>query len=189
VIVLDSPREVRVRAVLHLLPWAVVGLIFGTEVLRVLDPTYIRLSVGVLVVLFAALLLREVALPGIGGRWGTVIAGASSGVLSTSTGLAGPPVVLLFAARGFTKGNFRVSNAAYFLFRSAAALTALYLRGLVEVPYLWIAASLIPAAFAGKVLGTSLAGRVSNESFRKITLGVTALTGVLGVVTAAFALA
>jgi uncharacterized protein len=90
VIVLDAPRRVRVREILALLPWALAGLLLGTEVLRVADPDHIRLAAGVLVVVFAAVLMREVGLPGAGGRWGTALAGTSSGLLSTSTGLAGP---------------------------------------------------------------------------------------------------
>jgi uncharacterized membrane protein YfcA len=47
---------------------------------------------------------------------------------------------------------------------------------------------LIPAAIAGKALGTALLGRVSERTFRSITLGLVILTGTLGAATAAWAL-
>src|SRR3712207_8180612 len=85
----------------------------GVEVLRVVNPLYIRLAVGVVVVFSALLLLRDIRLPGAETRWGTVVAGSTSGALSTSTGLAGPPIVLLLASRGLPKRVFRGSSAMY----------------------------------------------------------------------------
>lgn len=188
VIVQDSWREVELRAVLMLLPWAALGVFLGTEVLTRVNPEYIRLSVGVIVVLSAVLLLREVSLPGAEGFWGTILAGATSGALSTSTGIGGPPIVLLFAARKLPKVRFRVSNAAYFFFLSIVALATLLARGIAQPSHFWIAAALIPASFIGKMLGTSLVKRLSNDAFRKITLGVVMLTGALGIMTATLAL-
>lgn len=188
VIVQDSWREVEFRPVLSLLPWATAGVVLGTEVLRAASPDYIRLAAGLVVILSAGLLLRRVELPGAEGRWGTALAGASSGVLSTSTGIAGPPVVLLFAARGYPRDRFRGSNAAYFLVLGVAIIFTLLARGMVEVSHLWMAAVLVPAAFFGKMLGTAFVKRLSNESFRKITLGIVLLTGALGVTTAVWAL-
>ena len=188
VIVQDSWREVEVRTVLSLLPWAVLGLVFGTEILRVVNPDYLRLSVGVIVILSAVLLVWNAAPRAAKGPWGTILAGLTSGALSTSTGIASPPVVLLFAARGLSKNSFRASNAAYFLPLSLAIIVVLFIRGIVEVEHLWISAALVPAAFIGKVIGTSAVKRLSNEAFRKITLAVVCLTGILGVLTAVRAL-
>ena len=188
VIIQDSWREVETRSIFSLIPWAILGLVFGTEVLLSVNPDYIRLGVGVIVVLSAILLLRDVTVRGIEGRWGTVLAGATSGALSTSTGIAGPPIVLLFAARGLPKASFRASNAAYFLLLSVAIVVVLFARSIVEVSQLWTAAALVPAAFIGKTLGTTLVKRLSNEAFRKITLMVVLFTGVLGVLTAVRAL-
>lgn len=188
VIVQDSWREVELRAVLMLLPWAALGVFLGTEVLTRVNAEYIRLSVGLIVIVSAILLLREVSLPGAGGIWGTVLAGTASGALSTSTGIGGPPIVLLFAARDLPKIRFRVSNAAYFFFLSIVALATLLARDIAQPSHFWIAAALIPASFVGKMLGTALVKRLSNDGFRKITLGVVMLTGTLGVMTATLAL-
>lgn len=180
----DSWRKVEAWAVLSLMPWAAVGLLLGTEILRRVDPDYIRLGVGALVVLSAALLLRDVTLRSIEGRWGTVLAGATSGALSTSTGIAGPPIVLLFAARRLPKTSFRASNAAYFLVLGAAIVVTLFARGIVEIRELGTAAALVPAAFAGKTAGTALVKHLSDAAFRRTTLIVVIFTGALGVFTA-----
>lgn len=187
-IVWDSWRDAQKQLVLALLPPAFLGTAAGVEVLWVVNSVYIRLGAGIVVVISTLLLLREVRLPGAETWWGTVVAGSASGVLSTSTGLAGPPIVLLFASRSLSKHAFRGSSALYFLIMSLVGLAALVLRGLMGVGHLPLALALVPAAFLGKLIGTTLLTRVSENTFRKTTLGVTLLAGALGAATAVRAL-
>jgi uncharacterized protein len=187
-VVLDSWRNAHRRLVLALLLPAFVGIFVGAEVLRTVNPTYIRLAVGLVVVFSALLLLRDIRLPGAETRWGPVVAGSTSGALSTSTGLAGPPIVLLLAARDLAKHDFRGTSALYFLAMSLVGLAVLSLRGLVEGGDFTLAAILIPAAMVGKAAGTIILKRLSERTFRLVTLGIVILTGALGVATAAWAL-
>lgn len=187
-VVLDSWRSAHARLALALLLPALVGIVVGAEILRTVDPLYIRLAVGVVVVFSALLLLKDVRLPGAGSRWGTLVAGSTSGALSTSTGLAGPPIVLLLAARDLPKHAFRGTSALYFLAMSLVGIVVLSLRGLVEGGDLQLAAILIPAAIVGKAIGTAALKKISENAFRKISLGIVIFTGSLGVATAAWAL-
>ena len=184
----DSWHEARRLLVLELLVPALFGIVVGTVVLGVIDPIYIRLGVGAIVIFSALLLVRDIHLPGANTRWGTLVAGSASGALSTSTGLAGPPIVLLLASRGLPKHEFRGTSAMYFLPMSIAGLAVLAVRGLVEPPEVLLGLLLIPAAIAGKAVGTVLLNHVSEKAFRTITLGLVILTGTLGVMTAAWAL-
>jgi len=187
-VVWDSWRDAHRRLALALLPPAFVGLVAGTEVLRVVDPVYIRLAVGIVVVFSAMILLKDFRLPGAGSRWGPVVAGSTSGALSTSTGLAGPPIVLLLTARDLPKHDFRGTSALYFLAMSVFAIVVLAFRGLVEAEHVPLGAILIPAALVGKVVGTAALKRVSEKAFRGISLGLVVFTGALGVATAVWAL-
>ena len=187
-VVWDSWRDADRRVVLALLPPAFVGIVAGAEVLRIVDPIYIRLAVGIVVVFSALLLLRDIRLPGAETRWGTVVAGSTSGALSTSTGLAGPPIVLLLASRGLPKRVFRGSSAMYFFVMSVVGLIVLFYRGIFDGADVPLMLALVPAAFVGKVIGTAMLGRVSESTFRVLTLGIVILTGTLGVATAAWAL-
>jgi hypothetical protein len=187
-VVLDSWREAHRRLALALLLPACVGVVAGTEVLKSVDPTYIRLAVGAVVVFSALLLVRDVRLPGADTRWGPLVAGSASGVLSTSTGLAGPPVVLLLASRNLPKHQFRGTSAFYFLFMSIVTLVILAARGLVHAADLPLAAALVPSAIVGKAIGTTFLKRISESTFRTLSLGLVILTGALGVATAAWAL-
>jgi uncharacterized protein len=187
-VVWDSWHEARKPLALALVIPALFGIVLGAEVLRAIDPDYVRLGVGAIVVFSALLLVRNVRLPGAGTRWGTLVAGSASGALSTSTGLAGPPVVLLFASRGLPKHAFRGSSALYFLVLSLAGIAALYHRGLVTGEHVPLSIALVPAAFAGKLAGTALLPRFSDKAFRALTLAIVIVTGILGAATAAWAL-
>jgi uncharacterized membrane protein YfcA len=187
-VVWDSWHEARRRLALALLIPALFGIVVGVEVLSVIDPDYVRLGVGVIVIFSALLLVRDVRLPGANTRWGTLVAGSASGALSTSTGLAGPPVVLLLASRGLPKHEFRGTSALYFLPMSVVGLAVLALRGLVEASEVPLGLVLVPAAIAGKAIGTALLARVSERAFRAVTLGLVILTGTLGIATAAWTL-
>lgn len=188
-VVWDSWREARRPLALALLLPSVVGVVLGAEVLRILDPLYIRLAIGAVVVLSALLLMRDVRLPGAETRWGPVVAGSASGALSTSTGLAGPPIVLLLASRGLPKAEFRSTSALYFLAMSLVGLLVLAGRGLIEGGEISLALVLVPAAMVGKIVGTAFLKRVSEGAFRALSLGLVILTGTLGVATALWALA
>ena len=187
-VVWDSWHEARRRLSLALFVPALFGIVVGVEVLGVIDPVYLRLGVGAIVVFSALLLVRDIELPRANTRWGTLVAGSASGALSTSTGLAGPPIVLLLASRGLPKHEFRGTSALYFLPISIAGLAVLALRGLVEAPEVPLGLLLVPAALAGKAIGTALLKHVSEKAFRAVTLALVILTGTLGVATAIWAL-
>jgi uncharacterized protein len=187
-VVWDSRQEARRRLALALLIPALFGIVIGVEVLSFIDPDYVRLGVGVIVIFSALLLVRDIRLPEADTRWGTIVAGSASGALSTSTGLAGPPIVLLLASRDLPKHEFRGTSALYFLPMSVIGLTVLAFRGLVEASEISLGLLLIPAAIGGKALGTAFLAHVSERAFRGLTLGLIILTGTLGVITAALAL-
>lgn len=187
-VVWGSWREARWRLSLALFVPSLLGIVVGAEVLRAVDGDYVRLAVGVVVVLSAGLLIRDVQLPGAGTRWGPVVAGSASGALSTATGLAAPPIVLLLASRGLEKREFRSTSALFFLPMSAFGMAFLSLRGLVQAPHVPLGLVLAPAAIAGTAIGTVLLKRISEKVFRALTLGLVVLTGTLGVATALWAL-
>jgi uncharacterized membrane protein YfcA len=63
-VVHDSWREADHRGALALLAAALPGLWVGAEVLQAVDPSYVQLGMGVLVVVAVLILGRDVRLPG-----------------------------------------------------------------------------------------------------------------------------
>lgn len=188
VIVFEVWSEIRFAAVLQLLPWSVMGLVLGSEVLQTLNPNYIQFAAGIVVLCAALLLARKIDFPAFSGKRGTMVVGVSSGLLATSTGFPSPLAALLFTAKKFTKHNLRASSAAYYSSLGAIGLAILVGRGLTQESHFMLTAAFLPVALFGKVLGSLLLRKLSNESFRKITVIAAMLTGVIGFSTAIEAL-
>ena len=131
IVLLGTWRTVQVRTVGALIPGATIGVFLGTVLLRALDPAIIKLTAGAVVFLFAISLLRGWRIDAVHHPLAAPLAGLASGTLSTSAGMSGPPVVLLFTTRQYDMQQFRGSVTAYFYYVNAIGLTLLILRGIV----------------------------------------------------------
>jgi uncharacterized membrane protein YfcA len=153
-----------------------------------LEPAVIKLIAGGVVILFALSVLRGWRIDAVHHPLAAPLAGLASGTLSTSAGMSGPPVVLLFTTRQYDMQQFRGSITAYFYYVNFVGLTLLILRGIVGWEQLGIAFRLLPAAIIGGFIGRWLLKSVSQSQFRKITLVMLLVTGTIGIVTALQAL-
>jgi uncharacterized membrane protein YfcA len=188
IVVADARRDLDPRVLLSLLPGALVGLAIGVRILTWADPVILKLVAGVLVAGYSLLLLRGFQPRGAGGLPAAVAAGLASGALATSTGISGPPVIMLLTARRVAVHAFRVTTSAYFVFIDIVGLGALLAAGAVGRADLVAALALTPAALVGTLAGNRLVRRLDARQFRVLTLALLLLTGLSGMVTALAAL-
>lgn len=177
-------RQIRVATVAALIPWAILGVFAGVALLRILDVAQIKLVASLVVAGFALSMLRGWSPPGADSPLATVVAGAASGTLNALTGVAGPPVVMLFVARNLDTHAFRTSIVAYFVLIDVAALAILVRVGEIGWTETRSALVLLPAAIVGTFVGRHLVSRVPVETFRRLVLIMVMSTGALGVVDA-----
>jgi len=188
VVVLGARREMDGRLVLTMLPAACVGLLLGARILDIVDPTLLKIVAGALVAAYSMLLLRGFQPSGLGSGWAASVAGAASGALATSTGLSGPPVVILLTARQLARDAFRVTIAAYFIALNLIGIVVLLVSGSLGASEVITSAALTPAALIGTLIGNRLVRHFTAAGFRSLTLALLLLTGVMGVGTALVAL-
>lgn len=184
VILIGAWGSVSWRHLRRIVPFGLAGLLAGIGLLRVLDDTAIKLLAGAVVIFFAALLLRGGirALPE--RRWMAPVAGLASGTLSTSIGMAGPPVVLLFTVLAVPVPVFRATTVCYFLLTDLIGFPALISQGIVTRDDVVLALLLSPAAIVGRMIGSRLVPYVSPLAFRRATLGLLLVTGTIAVANA-----
>ena len=188
IVVLGARRELDRRLVLSMLPGACVGLLLGARILTVVDQTLLKIVAGVFVAGYSVLLLRGFEPSGLDSSWAASAAGAVSGTLATSTGLSGPPIVMLFTARRLAKDAFRVTISAYFVAINLIGVVVLLSGGAIGRSEVVTSAVLTPAAMIGTLIGNRLVRRLTAVGFRKLTLALLLLTGVMGIATALVAL-
>lgn len=181
-------KHVLWRPVLTLSAAAVLGIPIGLAVLVLLDPRWLTLIIGVVVIGATVLLARRTPwhLGGAGLMGG---AGLVSGALLSSTGMNGPPVVAVFQSRGLRPAGFRASLQAAFAIQDLMAIAGFVLVARLDLPTAALAVSAIPALWAGWWLGDHTFRRIRPGAFRWIVLGMLLLSGLLAVAQAIVQLA
>lgn len=155
-----------------------IGVPVGAVLLTYIDPMYMRLGVGVLLIAFGSygllqpkLITVQAALPTDGA------VGAVNGVLCGLTGLPGFVITVWCQMRGWTKDQQRAVFQPVMLsaiIMTAASLTA---AGEITAEIIWLYFLGLPALLAGLWLGFRLYGKLDEVAFRKIILGLLLFSG------------
>jgi uncharacterized membrane protein YfcA len=172
---------------LRLLAGACVGLPFGAVVLQVVPADALLLTIGVVVLAFTVVLARRGGQPAPAGAAGTgsdVGAGLLCGLLTTSVGTNGPPVVLRLQAHGLPAGRFRATASAVFVGCNLAAVVIFAAGGRVDRELLVQAAVAVPGLVLGLWAGDRVHRRLPAERFRSMVLGLMVLTALAAVLAA-----
>jgi uncharacterized membrane protein YfcA len=163
-----------------LLAWSLPGLALGTLALRELSEQLLSVLVALAVLAALAVRVRSrsrdlpVAVPR---AWQAPLAGVTSGALSTSTSLSGPPLVFYLLARAATPSAMRDTLATIFVVQALLGLPALLLSGTFELPaYPW---ALIAAGLAGHLLGRRAFRWLRGERYELAVLALLALTALV----------
>ncbi len=175
-------RHVRVRSVGTMLLGSFVGMPAGLLVLLFAPEDALRLAVGVSSITMAAAITLGLRFGG-GDRPSELFAGAVSGLLNTSTGMNGPPIVLYLQERGYPPEEFRGALSAFFVVSGVVSFAAFAATGVVSGAALALAVGGVPAVFAGNWAGHRLLGRLSHETFRRLVLALLIVTAVAAVAT------
>jgi uncharacterized membrane protein YfcA len=111
-------------------------------------------------------------------------AGLVSGVLMTSTGTSGPPLVVAFHAKDMDPVRFRATLAAVFVVQSVVAILAFVAADAVTGQAGRVAAAAIPANLLGFAAGDRAFVRLGRSRFRTVVLGLLLASGTFALVAA-----
>lgn len=158
-----------------------VGMPLGLVVLNVVDDRSLRLALGVSVLIATALLARRISLAHVGPGldYG---AGFVSGVLNTSLGTNGPPLVFALQSRQIDPAGFRATIQTVFAVGNLLAIPLFVADGKVTSDGLIATAVAVPAWLIGIGLGWPLRRLVHGDRFRILVLGLLAAAGVTAIV-------
>jgi uncharacterized membrane protein YfcA len=161
---------------------ALLGMPLGLLTLTRLDERSLKMVIAVGLLLLVGLLLVKVRLPaGATTQYG---AGVVSGMLLTSTGMNGPPVVLSVQALGLPPRRFRGTLQVVFCMQDLVAVGAFIALGFVDP----VIAAAVGAGAVGVPVGwwagDHLFAGLSPERFRTVVLSTLALTALVSLTTA-----
>lgn len=156
-----------------------LGVPAGVAVLKWVSPAHLRMTVGILLILFSVYNLARPKLPEIkdAGRVADAGIGLLNGLVGGSTGLAGILVVIWSGLRGWPRDEqravFQPTGVATFL----VTILALGGAGIITPDTAWLFLIGLPALAAGTWLGWKLYGTLDEASFRRVVLALLFLSG------------
>lgn len=169
------------RLLRRLVPAAYIGMPLGLVILNVVSDYALQLTLGVSVLLAVVLLARNVNLSHVGQRMDFGL-GFVSGVLATSLGTNGPPLVFDLQARRLSADRFRGTISATFALCNIGGMLLFLLDGKVTRRGVDAAIVALPAWAVGQFLGWPVRQHVDGERFRRLVLALLVAAGVSAIV-------
>jgi uncharacterized protein len=176
------PEHVDWRSLVPVLLAAVPGLAVGAVALTQLSKSALQVAVGVAVVAVAIWQMRRRHRGAEPHEVPSSLAGFTSGALTTSINVSGPPIVLWLEARGTSPEEFRASLAATFValdLVGGVVVLAGEGTGSIDAGRL---GPLLALVIAGYAVGAWAFRRLNRERFYTLVLALVACTGVASIV-------
>lgn len=153
-----------------------VGLPIGIVVFLLADIDKLKIGVSLLILSFTVLLILKFRIRQT--RIRDLAAGGFSGILTTSIGMPGPPVLLYFSGIDTGKERLRATTLAFYLFiYSASLLIQILFVGTSKAIWLSSAAAL-PLVLVGLFIGNRLFIKINQRIFQAFLYALLIFTGV-----------
>ena len=195
-IAIQARKDIPYREIVPIVVAGVFGVPFGAAILKFADPSIIRIGIVVLILLLAALSLKEIQLNiGSSRELGISVdlsgtktlfipyvimlgafAGFVVGATLTAFAVGGPLIVLFLLARNLGRRSVRGAMALYLLVIAGIGVVAYASTGLYNTERLTLVALVIIPAFIGFGLGGLLIQRMNERIFRYVVLGIIGLS-------------
>lgn len=157
-----------------LIPTVLPGLALGAFFLAVVDDTWLRRTIGVLLLLMVALQLWMMRRGGradlVHGRAGTAVMGLAAGFATMTANSAGAVMTVYLVAKGVDKRRFLGTGAWFFFGINITKLPFSAGLGLLTWADLLRAVELAPAVLVGAWLGLHTVRRISQQRFEQVVL-------------------
>ncbi|MDP2412110.1 MAG: sulfite exporter TauE/SafE family protein [Pseudolabrys sp.] len=171
-------HALRWRAVAPFILGGAVGIPIGAATLTYINPDYLRIGVGVLLIGYSTYSLARPHLkPMHAGFAVDTGVGVVNGLLAGMTGLAGPIITIWCQLRGWPKDTQRAIFQPVILAAFAMTAVSLAFAGAVTADLVRLYLYGLPALAAGLWLGLRLYGRLDEAAFRKVILVLLLLSG------------
>jgi uncharacterized membrane protein YfcA len=169
------------KLVLLLFVASLAGMPVGVWVLKMIPLDWMKVLVGSLVVIFVLILyFGRVRFPR--SNLLTFIAGFLSGLLNTSTSMAGPPVLILLAGQKLPKDQFRKTLVSFFFMSTGVSVVLFAASGIMTLQRAGLGLISLPFVFLAGVLGNRIAARVPQRPFEALALGTAFLAGLYNII-------
>ncbi|MGO4889593.1 sulfite exporter TauE/SafE family protein [Anaerobacillus sp. MEB173] len=169
-------KEVDRRLLLLLVKGSIIGAPIGIGIYLFLDVQVLKIIISLLILALTLLLILKFTVKQTTGK--DLTSGGLSGLLTTSIGMPGPPLLLYFSGARIEKSVLRSTTLTFYLFIYVVALVMQITFGSTNID-IWITSLiLLPVTVLGMFLGQRLFRYINQRVFQIITYVILAVTGV-----------
>ncbi len=179
---LGSRKDVEWKFVAPLSAIAMAAMPVGLWLLVSLDAAAITRAVSVIVLLFVAVLITGWRYQGPRPLALTLGIGGISGAMMATTSVGGPPVLLYMLAAAMPAATIRANIVAYYLLTGFILVTMVMLASPTALAAVIDAMVLLPVILASSWIGSRLAGKAADQTYRWIAYIFLAAAGIIGLV-------
>ena len=159
--------------------WTGIGVAAGTMVLKFVNPAYIQLVWGLLIIFIVIALAGGVSFSIRSDASAMTMSGLFGGLLAGATGITGPPVAVILSAQKTPKEKFNAIISVFILFAVSYALVFYLISGLIAWETALLALCSVPALLAGLRTGDVLVARISQKTFTSVIYIVLLIMGII----------
>jgi len=173
-------RDGELRDVGWLMLGAAIGLPLGVALLTALPVEAFRWGVSLLALALLALLAGGWRYQGRLGKGLTVAAGGLGGFLGGSTGLSGPPAILLYMASTLPAQTIRANLLLYLIGVDALLMTVFWASGNLAGKALALALVILPVYLLGNIAGAAIFRPNREIAYRRVAYALIAASAITG---------
>ena len=177
----NSRKSLNFKVILPIFLFSMIGVPIGAKLLLILPDYVLKIVIGVFILLFGILFLFNVRFKVKHEKVTRAFVGFFSGLLNGSITMSGPPIIIFFANEQKGKMHFRAHLASFFLMLTLFTIPVYFYYGLITKVVVNYALIFSIAVIVGVLGGNILIHRIQEVHFRKLTLIIIILMGVLAV--------
>ena len=163
--------------------FGVIGIPIGMYLLVISDPSKLKFSIGILLVIYAVLMLKISSFSiNVNNKSINNLVGFISGIIGGLTALLGIIPVAWFSVQRLPKNTKRGTYEPFIFITSIAAIISFAFAGLYKIEMIFDLLKIIPALLVGSWLGIKIYNKINDNLFRKVVLGLILLSGLFLVI-------
>ncbi|WP_209125271.1 sulfite exporter TauE/SafE family protein [Alkalihalobacillus sp. BA299] len=168
-------KDVDKKLLIKLVKGSIIGAPFGIGIFLFLDVQFLKIVISLLILFLTCLLILQFSVKQTSAK--DHISGGLSGMLTTSIGMPGPPLLLYFSGVKIEKAVLRSTTLAFYLFIYVVALGMQITFGSTNKEIWFTSLILVPVSICGMILGQWLFKFINQKVFQLITYVILGVTG------------
>lgn len=177
-----SIHYVHFKKVIPLVLFGMLATPIGTYMLLYVKVETLKIVIGIVITLTAFAMLKNFKVKIKNEKVSYGIVGFLSGILNGSTGLSGPPVVLMLTNENMDKEVFRTNLSFYGIITNIFAIIMFIVGGIINTSVLQFTTLYLPALLIGVLVGIKVSNKINEVVFRRITIYLIIVLGLYTVI-------